>query len=216
MGGRLGIADEGVFASKFAMRMVGVGGRSGGTGVKVLVLPVDRPIWELSPVSCRGYDGPFVTADDCAADIVTAMEDPDGFEYHVPEQVPAWAQKDLVVGKSQNCDQFSPAWPMAAVPKRWRGQRFDDRNAVQHRVPGERIDRQLVGEQVAVDAGVRRRDAHGDAGRVVSPAVRHADDAGHDRVGDLDGHLQVAGARAYACRRPVGEAEPTRVVRMHP
>lgn len=35
------------------------------------------------------------------------MEDPDGFEYCTPEEVPgAWRQKDLVVGKTQNCDQF--------------------------------------------------------------------------------------------------------------
>jgi short-subunit dehydrogenase len=93
-----------------------------GTGVKVkLVLPgpIATEIWELQPGELPGmYDGPFVTAADCAADIVTAMEDPDGFEYYVPEQVPGgWAQKDLVVGKSQNCDQFLTGMAqMAANP----------------------------------------------------------------------------------------------------
>ena len=47
------------------------------------------------------------TAADCAADIVAAMEDDDGFEYYTPEEVPGgWRQKDLVVGKTQSCDDF--------------------------------------------------------------------------------------------------------------
>jgi short-subunit dehydrogenase len=114
MGGRLGIAHEAAYsASKFAMCGWSEAARIDldATGVKVkLVLPgpIATEIWELQPGELPGmYNGPFVTAADCAADIVTAIEDPDGFEYYVPEQVPGgWAQKDLVVGKSQNCDQF--------------------------------------------------------------------------------------------------------------
>jgi hypothetical protein len=47
-----------------------------------------------------------VMADDCAADIVTAIEG-DGFEYYVPEEVfPGFVQKDLIVGKSGAADDF--------------------------------------------------------------------------------------------------------------
>ena len=114
MGGRLGIAHEAAYcASKFAMAGWSESARIDleGTGVAVkLVLPgpIDTEIWQLQPGELPGlYDGPFVTATDCAADIVRAIEDPDGFEYYTPEQVPGgWAQKDLVVGKTQHCDQF--------------------------------------------------------------------------------------------------------------
>ena len=53
------------------------------------------------------YDVPFVSAADCAADIVTAIER-DGFEFYVPEAVEGGfgAQKDLVVGKTQDVDAF--------------------------------------------------------------------------------------------------------------
>jgi short-subunit dehydrogenase len=114
MGGRLGILHEAAYsASKFAlcgwsesMRM-----DLDGTGVKVkLVLPgpIETEIWEVRPGELPGlYDGPFVTAADCAADIVAAMEDDEGFEYYTPEEVPGgWRQKDLVVGKTQSCDDF--------------------------------------------------------------------------------------------------------------
>ncbi len=114
MGGRLGILHEAAYsASKFAlcgwsesMRM-----DLDGTGVKVkLVLPgpIETEIWNVQPGELPGlYDGPFVTAADCAADIVAAMENDDGFEYYTPEEVPGgWRQKDLVVGKTQDCDPF--------------------------------------------------------------------------------------------------------------
>ncbi len=114
MGGRLGIAHEAAYsASKFALCGWSEAARIDldGTGVAVkLVLPgpIDTEIWNLQPGELPGlYDGPFVTAADCAADIIRAIEDPDGFEYYTPELVPGgWAQKDLVVGKTQNCDQF--------------------------------------------------------------------------------------------------------------
>jgi short-subunit dehydrogenase len=114
MGGRLGIAHEAAYcASKFAMAGWSESARLDldGTGVRVkLVLPgpIATEIWEVQPGELPGlYDGPFVSAADCAADIVAAIEDPDGFEYYVPEQVPGgWRQLDLVVGKTQSCDQF--------------------------------------------------------------------------------------------------------------
>ncbi len=126
MGGRLGIAHEAAYcASKFAMSGWSESARIDldGTGVKVkLVLPgpIATEIWERQPGELPGlYDGPFVTAADCAADIVRAIEDPDGFEYYTPELVPGgWAQKDLVVGKTQNCDQFLTGMAqMAATPE---------------------------------------------------------------------------------------------------
>ena len=114
MGGRLGIAHEAAYcASKFALAGWSESARLDldATGVKVkLVLPgpIATEIWEVRPGELPGmYDGPFVTAADCAADIVAAIEDPDGFEYYTPEQVPGgWSQKDLVVGKTSSCDQF--------------------------------------------------------------------------------------------------------------
>ena len=114
MGGRLGILHEAAYsASKFALCGWSESMRLDldGTGVKVkLVLPgpIETEIWEVRPGELPGlYDGPFVTSSDCAADIVTAMEDDEGFEYYTPEEVPGgWRQKDLVVGKTQSCDDF--------------------------------------------------------------------------------------------------------------
>ena len=74
----------------------------------------------------------------------------------------------------------------------------------------------LVGQDVAVHAGVIGRDAHPDARRVVAPAVRDRDDAGHDRVGDLDRRLDLAGARsARAPAPPSVRPSRSRVVRVH-
>ena len=123
MGGRLGIAHEAAYsASKFALCGWSESARIDleGTGVKVkLVLPgpIATEIWALQPGELPGiYDGPFVTAPDCAADIVAAIEDPDGFEYYTPEAVPGgWRQIDLVVGKTQNCDQFLTAMAQMAA-----------------------------------------------------------------------------------------------------
>ena len=48
-----------------------------------------------------------MSAADCAADIVTAMEDPDGFEYYTPAEFPGGIDaRELVVGKSQFTDDF--------------------------------------------------------------------------------------------------------------
>jgi short-subunit dehydrogenase len=114
MGGRLGILHEAAYcASKFALCGWSESMRLDleGTGVKVkLVLPgpIETEIWEVQPGELPGlYDGPFVAAADCAADIVAAMEDDTGFEYYTPEEVPGgWRQKDLVVGKTQRTDAF--------------------------------------------------------------------------------------------------------------
>jgi len=114
MGGRLGILHEAAYsASKFALCGWSEGMRMDleGTGVKVkLVLPgpIETEIWDVRPGELPGlYEGPFVTAADCAADIVAAIEDDEGFEYYTPEEVPGgWRQKDLVVGKTQDCDAF--------------------------------------------------------------------------------------------------------------
>jgi short-subunit dehydrogenase len=114
MGGRLGIVHEAAYcAAKFAMCGWSETARIdlAGTGVDVkLVLPgpIATEIWEQQPGELPGlYEGPFVTAEDCAADIVTAIEG-DGFEYYVPEAVEGGfgAQKEIVVGKTQDVDAF--------------------------------------------------------------------------------------------------------------
>jgi short-subunit dehydrogenase len=114
MGGRLGIVHEAAYcASKFAMCGWTEGMRLDleGTPVKVkLVLPgpIDTEIWEQRPGELAGlYDGPFVSAADCAADIVAAMEDPDGFEYYTPAEFPGGIDaRELAVGKTQFTDDF--------------------------------------------------------------------------------------------------------------
>jgi short-subunit dehydrogenase len=114
MGGRLGIVHEAAYcAAKFAMCGWSETARIdlAGTGVDVkLVLPgpIATEIWQQQPGELPGlYDGPFVSAADCAADIVAAIEG-DGFEFYVPEAVEGGfgAQKEIVVGKTQDVDAF--------------------------------------------------------------------------------------------------------------
>ncbi len=114
MGGRLGIVHEAAYcAAKFAMCGWSESARVdlAGTGIDVkLVLPgpIDTEIWEQQPGELPGlYDGPFVSAADCAADIVRAIES-DGFEFYAPEEVAGGfgSQKEIVVGKTQDVDAF--------------------------------------------------------------------------------------------------------------
>jgi short-subunit dehydrogenase len=105
-GGRFGIVHESAYcAAKFAM--------SGwsevaamdlwGTGVEVkLVLPgaIKTEIWETQPGDLPGlFDGPWTSAEDCAAGIVESLEAP-GFEHFVPDL------KEIVVGKTNDVDAF--------------------------------------------------------------------------------------------------------------
>jgi short-subunit dehydrogenase len=114
MGGRLGIVHEAAYcAAKFAMCGWSETARIdlAGSGVEVkLVLPgpIATEIWEQKPGELPGlYEGPFVSADECGAAIVTAIEG-DGFEYYAPEAVEGGygPARDLVVGKTQDVDAF--------------------------------------------------------------------------------------------------------------
>jgi short-subunit dehydrogenase len=114
MGGRLGIVHEAAYcAAKFAMCGWSESARVDldGSGIDVkLVLPgpIATEIWEQQPGELPGlYDGPFVSAAECAADIVRAIE-ADGFEFYVPAEVPGGfgGQKEIVVGKTQDVDAF--------------------------------------------------------------------------------------------------------------
>lgn len=114
MGGRLGIVHEAAYcAAKFALCGWSESMRLDldGSGVKVkLVLPgpIATEIWEPRPGELPGlYQGPFVPAGDCAADIVAAIEDDDSFEHYSPPEVPGgYRQKDIAVTKTQDCDGF--------------------------------------------------------------------------------------------------------------
>jgi short-subunit dehydrogenase len=113
VGGRFGIIHEAAYcAAKFALsgwsEVMAID--LAGTGVRVkLVLPgpIATEIWgtpegDLPPF----YQGPFVSAEECAAGIVAAIEG-DGFEYYVHEAVPGgYAQKDFVLEKTRDPDAF--------------------------------------------------------------------------------------------------------------
>jgi short-subunit dehydrogenase len=113
VGGRFGIPHEAAYcAAKFALS-----GWSevmeidlAGTGVHVkLVLPgpIATEIWgtpegDIEPL----YQGPFVSAEDCAVGIVAALET-DGFEHYVPEAIPgSYVQHEFVVEKTKDPDAF--------------------------------------------------------------------------------------------------------------
>lgn len=114
MGGRLGIVHEAAYcAAKFAMCGWSESARIDldGSGIDVkLVLPgpIATEIWEQRPGELPGlYAGPFVSAEDCAADIVRAIED-EGFEYYAPEKVEGGfgPAKEIVIGKTRDVDAF--------------------------------------------------------------------------------------------------------------
>ena len=97
MGGRIGIAHEAAYcASKYALcgwsEVMAIDLFDTGVDVKlVLPGPIETEIWDLPDNDPAFYDGPFVPAADCAADIVAALET-DGFEYFAPAEFPAgWA-----------------------------------------------------------------------------------------------------------------------------
>jgi short-subunit dehydrogenase len=113
LGGRVGIVHEAAYcAAKFALcgwsEVMAID--LAGTGVEVkLVLPgpIETEIWETKPGNIPAlYQGPFVPAEACAADIVRAIET-DGFEFYVPEEIPGgFRQKDVVLAKTQDPGAF--------------------------------------------------------------------------------------------------------------
>jgi short-subunit dehydrogenase len=113
LGGRVGIVHEAAYcAAKFALcgwsEVMAID--LAGTGVEVkLVLPgpIETEIWETKPGNIPAiYQGPFVPAADCAADIVRAIET-DGFEFYAPEEIPGgFRQRDVVLGKTQDPGAF--------------------------------------------------------------------------------------------------------------
>jgi short-subunit dehydrogenase len=107
-GGRFGIVHESAYcAAKFAMsgwsETAAMDLAERDTGVKIkLVLPgaIKTEIWEQQPGDLPGlFDGPWTTAEECAAGILESLEGP-GFEHYVPDM------KELVVGKTQDPDAF--------------------------------------------------------------------------------------------------------------
>lgn len=115
MGGRLGIAHESAYcAAKFAMcgwtevAHIDLFDSDVDVAVKlVLPGPIDTEIWEVQPGDVpHVYEGPMVSAAECAASVVDAIAD-DGFEFYVPPVVEAFgSQHELVVGKTNDVDSF--------------------------------------------------------------------------------------------------------------
>ena len=113
VGGRFGIPHEAAYcAAKFALsgwsEVMAID--LAGTGVRVkLVLPgpIATEIWETPEGDCPPlYQGPFVSAEECAAGIVAALES-EGFEHYVPEAIPgSYVQHEFVVEKTRDADAF--------------------------------------------------------------------------------------------------------------
>ena len=116
MGGRIGIAHEAAYcASKFALcgwsESMAIDLHRTGVEVKlVLPGPIETEIWDLPDNDAPIYDGPFVSAGDCAQSIIDGMEG-DGFEFYVPPEFPGGMglQRDMVIGKTTNPDAFIDA-----------------------------------------------------------------------------------------------------------
>lgn len=121
MGGRMGIARESAYcAAKFAMsgwsEAAAMDLWSTPVDVKlVLPGPIETEIWQLQPGELESaYDGPLVSAADCASSIVAAIEG-DGFEFYVPpEPYPGFKQIDVVIAKTQNIDAMLPVMAQMA------------------------------------------------------------------------------------------------------
>jgi short-subunit dehydrogenase len=113
MGGRIGIAHEAAYcASKYALcgwsEVMAIDLYQTGVRVKlVLPGPIETEIWDQPDNDAAFYDGPFVPASECAADIAAALED-DGFEYFAPPEFPGGMgrQHEMVVGKTTDVDGF--------------------------------------------------------------------------------------------------------------
>ena len=113
MGGRIGIAHEAAYcASKYALcgwsEVMAIDLYDTGVDVKlVLPGPIDTEIWDQPGNDPAFYDGPFVPPEECAADIVAALEDI-GFEYFAPPEFPGGMgrQHEMVVGKTTDVDGF--------------------------------------------------------------------------------------------------------------
>src|SRR5262245_10682492 len=113
MGGRIGIVHEAAYcAAKFALcgwsEVMAMD--LAGSGVEIrLVLPgpIATEIWETKPGNVPAlYQGPFVSAEDCATEIVAAIEG-EQFERYAPEAIPGgFNQKEIVLGKTQDPDTF--------------------------------------------------------------------------------------------------------------
>ena len=97
------------------------------------------------------------------------------------------------------------------------GRRHLDRDAVEHGVAGERRRRSgSSASRLRVHARVRARRPPSRTPSTSWPQPCGIETTpGMMRVGHLDRHLDLAGARAHAGARAVGEAEPLRVVRVH-
>ena len=68
--------------------------------------PIATEIWDLPDNDPGLYEIELVTAADCAAGIVDAIE-ADGFEYYVPRLFPGGLDaKQMVVDKTKDCDAY--------------------------------------------------------------------------------------------------------------
>jgi short-subunit dehydrogenase len=113
VGGRFGIPHEAAYcAAKFALsgwsEVMAID--LAGTGVEVKIVlpgPIATEIWETPEGDCPPlYQGPFVSAEECAAGIVAALES-EGFEHYVPEAVPGgYVQHEFVVEKTRDPGAF--------------------------------------------------------------------------------------------------------------
>jgi short-subunit dehydrogenase len=103
--GRLGVLHEAAYcASKFALSgwTEAMAIDLAATGLRVRLVhpgPIDTEIWSLPDNEDPIYDGPKVSADECAEGIIAAMEG-DGFEAYVPDM------KAIVEGKTSAIDDF--------------------------------------------------------------------------------------------------------------
>jgi short-subunit dehydrogenase len=112
MGGRIPIGNEAAYcAAKFAMcgwaeaMYLDLAG-TGVTTKLVLPGPIATEIWDQPGNAPALIEVDKVSAKECAAGIVAALED-EGFEYYVPAVFPGGIDaKELAVGKHAQCDDY--------------------------------------------------------------------------------------------------------------